>query len=931
VDAAPRGSTIYVWEGVYKENVVVDRTVSLVGNDSEINISSLGDSFAVKIEADWVNFSGFRLIGKGGQEEYLVGGGISVGSSYNMISDNTCSFFAGGISLYDAHHNVISNNTCSNIKNGIAISWADHNLIMNNSCNSNQHYGISLYKTENNTITANTCDSNGYDGIRLASTHNQLLIFNNTISNNSCSFNGIDGISLGFFHNINSKSLGGNYNSFVNNSCVSNKQCGIYLYASGSNLLANNSCSNNSEGIYLLDSHYNSAEDNTISNNNVGIYLNSASEHNIAHQNAITGSSDYGIDALDNDGHSINATNNWWGDNSGPYHSTRNPLGKGDEVSDNVEFDPWTGKDENPSNDPGTFYVDAAAPSGGDGSLERPWNRIWRAVSRAPEGSTIHVWEGVYNESVKVEKTLSLIGSGPDSTIITIPHYRWFDDPLFDNSSHVGIWVTADWVNVTGFGFITREPPTGYTLIEAGAVGVVVQADHVTISDIKTSSLSRGISLDNAHQNLLRNNNCSFNIWGYNPVCGIFLGSSNNNVIENNICSFNNENGIFLEDSNNNTLHNNTCSSNHINGIGLRSTRATTITNNTITLNQGEGMHFLSSTIATITGNTISGNHAGVMLVSSRTTTITSNTITNNHEGICLLSSQDTTITNNTISSNNHDGISLTSLFGDTISIHFNSIFDNEGFGVNASNSNLAHINATLNWWGHSSGPYHPTANPSGRGDNVTGNVVFDPWLKAAPGTGGDDVGPGDEGEGFLEFHFNKGLVASLLLAIVTLLALGFILYKISEYFKYTVLTFLAPLYTRITKDELMDNVNREKIYNHIKEHPGDHISEIARQMGFDIKTIVYHINVLRREREIRIIKGSKFVQCYLRGEKVDYRTPAQRQILAFIADNPGLNFGELKRKTDIKERTLRQNLKLLSKDIAVKKKGKYRHYFIKN
>ena len=35
------------------------------------------------------------------------------------------------------------------------------------------------------------------------------------------------------------------------------------------------------------------------------------------------------------------AEDNWWGDSSGPHHPTLNPDGQGDEVSDNVDFDPW--------------------------------------------------------------------------------------------------------------------------------------------------------------------------------------------------------------------------------------------------------------------------------------------------------------------------------------------------------------------------------------------------------------------------------------------------------------------------------------------------------------------------------------------------------------------------------------------------------------
>jgi parallel beta-helix repeat protein len=38
----------------------------------------------------------------------------------------------------------------------------------------------------------------------------------------------------------------------------------------------------------------------------------------------------------------VDATQNWWGDCSGPYNSTTNPLGTGNAVSDNVYYDPWS-------------------------------------------------------------------------------------------------------------------------------------------------------------------------------------------------------------------------------------------------------------------------------------------------------------------------------------------------------------------------------------------------------------------------------------------------------------------------------------------------------------------------------------------------------------------------------------------------------------
>jgi len=79
----------------------------------------------------------------------------------------------------------------------------------------------------------------------------------------------------------------------------------------------------------------------TISNNDlVGIYVcdNSIME---AHFNNIVGNTVYGV--WNNGGETVDATNNWWGDASGPYHPIANPGGEGNSVSDDMTFEPWLG------------------------------------------------------------------------------------------------------------------------------------------------------------------------------------------------------------------------------------------------------------------------------------------------------------------------------------------------------------------------------------------------------------------------------------------------------------------------------------------------------------------------------------------------------------------------------------------------------------
>lgn len=57
-------------------------------------------------------------------------------------------------------------------------------------------------------------------------------------------------------------------------------------------------------------------------------------------------------------------------------------------------------------------------------------------------------------------------------------------------------------------------------------------------------------------------------------------------------------------------------------------------------------------------------------------------------------------------------------------------IKDNGSYGAYSTGSL---VDAEDNWWGHSSGPYHPTDNPSGQGDEVSDNINFIPWLTSSP------------------------------------------------------------------------------------------------------------------------------------------------------------------------------------------------------
>jgi len=94
----------------------------------------------------------------------------------------------------------------------------------------------------------------------------------------------------------------------------------------------------------LLDATNAEIKKNRIVRNRIGVLAKRA-ENNRLRANTIWGNLSLGIDATQlSMGQELDAMGNFWGDASGPFHPQKNPLGKGDRVTNGVQFDPWTGK-----------------------------------------------------------------------------------------------------------------------------------------------------------------------------------------------------------------------------------------------------------------------------------------------------------------------------------------------------------------------------------------------------------------------------------------------------------------------------------------------------------------------------------------------------------------------------------------------------------
>jgi parallel beta-helix repeat protein len=189
INNAKDGDTIIVHSGVYYENVVVDKLVTLRGIGHPV-VDASGSDSAITLTADGITLVGFTATNSGSFE---IAAGIMVTSNDNTITGNNVSNNNyGGIFLWDSSNNntITGNNVSNNSKDGIWLWNSSNNNITGNKVSNNNNDGICLWDSSNNTITGNKVSNNNGCGIFLDDSSN------NTITGNNVSNNSKDGIWL---------------------------------------------------------------------------------------------------------------------------------------------------------------------------------------------------------------------------------------------------------------------------------------------------------------------------------------------------------------------------------------------------------------------------------------------------------------------------------------------------------------------------------------------------------------------------------------------------------------------------------------------------------------------------------------------------------------------------------------------------------------
>jgi parallel beta-helix repeat protein len=281
INNANDGDTIFVRANTYYENVVVNKTVSLVGeNKYDTIIDGTYTGTVIEVAASNVKITGFTVRNSGSTYpesgiflRYYVSG---CNISYNIITNNKF-----GIFVRSSSKNALTDNIVINNQHGIELMYSSENVLINNNASSN-HAGVYLYAAHNNILTDNTVTNNNHGVIISHSCDN--IICNNVFSDNEGAGIRVLEQSSGnlLFGNNASSNLDGfeltyvNDNTLVNNVASYNRRDGIQVSYSNSNVLISNEVSNNIHGIQVSVSSNN----NTIYHNN---FINNQWQAYISH------------------------------------------------------------------------------------------------------------------------------------------------------------------------------------------------------------------------------------------------------------------------------------------------------------------------------------------------------------------------------------------------------------------------------------------------------------------------------------------------------------------------------------------------------------------------------------------------------------------------------------------------------------------------
>lgn len=345
---------------------------------------------------------------------------------------------------------------------------------------------------------------------------------------------------------------------------------------------------------------------------------------------------------------------------------------------------------------------------------------VQEAVDIVKTGGTINAAAGSYDETVTINKALSIYGTGDP----TVSEFVFTAAPILTSG------ISSLLVDVSGNGRVAdglAATQGGGTLtVYAGTYNETVTFDHFVhllgsgsptvtkfiLDDLLNCSGIGAATVDVTANGYVNNGiecvstggtvNLAAHTYGGNFVVDRSMtikGASSSTTI---ITDLNENMAVFAVTADNVTIQDLTVQNAPGRG-GIQGASVDYLTvMNVISTGNTYGIELSNSNFATLTNVELNNNSSyGLYVLNSNSSTMTGSVVTGQCTGIKV------------------DGDSA------NIQVHESKIYDNSCPTTGLSNDGSRRVDASQNWWGATSGPWNASTNPGGEGNPVSDNVVY--------------------------------------------------------------------------------------------------------------------------------------------------------------------------------------------------------------